>query len=137
MSDNRAEDRAAISAMLQEMYEAWEDNDADGFVRCFNEDATSILPGSMRGSRKVIRDLMAEGFEGRLKGTSTEDKMLNLRFVGTDAAVANCESGILFPGETSVPEDRKIYATWTFEKRDGRWSVAAYHNSPVQMPARL
>jgi uncharacterized protein (TIGR02246 family) len=24
-----------------------------------------------------------------------------------------------------------VNATWVFEKRDGRWLIAAYHNSPV------
>jgi hypothetical protein len=24
-----------------------------------------------------------------------------------------------------------VNATWVFEKRDGQWLIAAYHNSPV------
>jgi uncharacterized protein (TIGR02246 family) len=134
MSDRRVEDQAAINAMLIEMYRAWADNDADSFVKYYTEDATAILPGSMRGSKKVVRDMMAAAFEGPLKGTSTVNKQLSLRFVGRDGAVAIDESGVLFAGETSVPEDRKVYATWTFEKRDGQWMVAAYHNSPTQIP---
>lgn len=27
-------------------------------------------------------------------------------------------------------------ATWVFEKRDGRWLIAAYHNSPTLPPER-
>ena len=134
MSHSRSEDEAAINVMLSEMYQAWTDNDADGFVKYYSDDATAILPGSLRGSRKVIRDLMAAGFEGPLKGSSTVDKRLSLRFVGQDAAIAISEGGILFAGEDAVPEARKIHATWVFEKRDGRWMVAAYHNSPVQTP---
>lgn len=131
MSHSRSDDEAAINVMLSEMYQAWTDNDADGFVKYYTHDATAILPGSLRGSRKVIRDLMAAGFEGPLKGSSTVDKQLSLRFVGQDAAIAISEGGILFGGEDAVPEARKIHATWVLEKRDGRWMVAAYHNSPV------
>ena len=40
-------------------------------------------------------------------------------------------SGIRFPGETEVPADRMVHATWVLEKRDGAWLVAAYHNSPA------
>jgi uncharacterized protein (TIGR02246 family) len=29
-----------------------------------------------------------------------------------------------------------VNATWVLEKRDGRWLIAAYHNSPVQAPAQ-
>jgi uncharacterized protein (TIGR02246 family) len=132
MSHNPAADAAEIDAMLSEMYQAWEANDAEGFVKYYTDDATAILPGSFRGSRQVIRDMMATGFEGPLKGTSTVDKQLSLRFVGQDAAIAICESGIRFPGETTVPDERKVNATWVFEKREGRWMIAAYHNSPVQ-----
>ena len=44
------------------------------------------------------------------------------------------ESSILFPGQTEVPDADKVNATWVFEKRDGQWLIAAYHNSPVQAP---
>jgi uncharacterized protein (TIGR02246 family) len=132
MPQTRSDDEAAINAVLGEMYDAWANNDADGFVQYYTDDATAILPGSFRGSRQVIRDLLAAGFDGHLKGSSTVDKQVSLRFVGQDAAIAISEGGIVFPGESAVPEARKINATWVFEKRDGRWLVAAYHNSPAQ-----
>ena len=132
---DRTQDKAAINAMLGEMYQAWDDNDADGFVKHYTDDATAILPGSLRNSRQVIRDTMATGFAGPLKGSASVDRQLSLRFVGQDAAIAISEGGIRFPGETAAPEDRKVNATWVFEKRDGRWMIAAYHNSPAQAPA--
>jgi uncharacterized protein (TIGR02246 family) len=134
MPHNRVEDEAAINAMLSEMYQAWAANDADGFAKYYNDDATAILPGSLRGSRKVIRDSMVAGFDGPLRDSSTVDRQLSLRFIGEDAAIAVSEGGILFAGEDAVPEARKIHATWVFEKRNGRWMIAAYHNSPVQVP---
>ena len=70
MSHNRVDDEVAINAMLSEMYQAWADNDANGFVRYYTDDATAILPGSLHGGRQVIRDSMAAGFEGPLKGSS-------------------------------------------------------------------
>jgi uncharacterized protein (TIGR02246 family) len=73
---------------------------------------------------------MAAAFAGPLKDSSTINKQLGIRFLGPDAAIVVSESGILFAGETEVPEARKVNATWVFEKRDGRWLIAAYHNSP-------
>jgi uncharacterized protein (TIGR02246 family) len=29
-----------------------------------------------------------------------------------------------------------VNATWVFEKRDGHWLIAAYHNSPVRAPGQ-
>lgn len=131
MSDNRDADKAAIQAVLTASYQAWQDGDAQGMVADYTPDATAIMTGSLRDSREVIRENMALAFGGPLKDTSTSNKQLSLRFLGPDAAIAISESGILFGGETEVPDARKVNATWVFEKRDGRWLIAAYHNSPV------
>jgi uncharacterized protein (TIGR02246 family) len=136
MSDSRTNDEAAIQAVLADSYEAWEAGDADGMVANYTGDATAIMTGSLRGSRDVIRESMALAFEGPLKGSTTYNKQLSLRFVGRDAAIVVSESGILFAGQTEVLETGKVNATWVFEKRDGQWLIAAYHNSPVLAPGQ-
>jgi uncharacterized protein (TIGR02246 family) len=132
MSDIRAADEAAIQSVLADSYKAWEAGDADGMVASYTADATAIMTGSLRDSRDVIRDSMALAFAGPLKDTSTWNKQLSVRFVGQDAAIVVSESGILFPGQTEVPDAAKVNATWVFEKRDGQWLIAAYHNSPAR-----
>ena len=136
MSDNRAEDKAAIQAVLVDSYKAWEGGDAEGMVANYTADATAIMTGSLRDSREVIRESMALAFAGPLKDSSTCNRQFSLRFVGRDAAIVVSESGILFPGQTEVPEAGKVNATWVFEKQDGRWLIAAYHNSPVLTPGQ-
>ena len=74
---------------------------------------------------------MAAAFAGPLKHTSTYNRQLSVRFLGDGAAVVVTESGILFGGQTEVPDNAKVNATWVMEKRDGRWLIAAYHNSAV------
>lgn len=134
MSHDRAEDESAIQAVLDRSYRAWAAGDADGMVAEYTEDATAIMPGSLRADRDAIRDGMALSFAGPLKGTSTRNTQLSLRFVGPDAAILVSESGILFGDQTDVPDAGKVNATWVLEKRDGRWLIAAYHNSPVLAP---
>jgi uncharacterized protein (TIGR02246 family) len=136
MSDSRAADEAAIQSVLAGSYKAWEAGDADGMVANYTADATAIMPGSLRGSRDVIRENMALAFAGPLKGSSTRNKQLSLRFAGRDAAIVVSESGILLAGENEVPDTRKVNATWVFERRDGQWLIAAYHNSPVLAPGQ-
>jgi uncharacterized protein (TIGR02246 family) len=136
MSDSRAEDKAAIEAVLVDSYKAWEAGDADGMVADYTADATAIMTGSLRDSRAAIRQNMALAFEGPLKGTSTWNKELSFRFVGTDAAIAVYESGILFGDQSEVADAGKVNATWVFEKRDGQWLIAAYHNSPLLAAAQ-
>jgi RNA polymerase sigma-70 factor, ECF subfamily len=136
MSDSRAHDKAAIEAILANSYKAWEAGDAAGMVADYTADATAIMTGSLRESRDMIRGNMALAFEGPLKGTSTWNKELSFRFIGRDAAIAVYESGILFGDQTEVPDAGKVNATWVFEKQDGQWLIAAYHNSPVLAPGQ-
>jgi uncharacterized protein (TIGR02246 family) len=134
MSNSRVDDEAAIQAVLVDSYKAWEAGDADAMVADYTVDATAIMTGSLRESREVIRASMAMAFEGPLKSSSTYNKQLSIRFVGRDAAIVISESAIVFAGQTEIPEAGKVNATWVFEKRDGRWLIAAYHNSPVLAP---
>jgi uncharacterized protein (TIGR02246 family) len=136
MSDIREADEAAIQAVLVASYKAWEAGDADGMVADYTADATAIMTGSLRDSRDVIGENMALAFEGPLRGSSTYNKQLSIRFVGRDGAIVVSESGILFAGQTEVPDTGKVNCTWVFEKRDGQWLIAAYHNSPVLAPGQ-
>ena len=136
MSDSRAEDQAAIQAVLVESYKAWEAGDAEGMVADYTADATAIMTGSLRDGREAVRENMALAFAGPLKGSSTRNKQLSLRFVGRDAAIVVSESGILFAGQTEVPDAGKVNATWVLEKQNGQWLIAAYHNSPVLAPGQ-
>ncbi|MFC1418226.1 SgcJ/EcaC family oxidoreductase [Streptacidiphilus cavernicola] len=131
MSDNRANDTAAITAVLDGVYQAWDRYDADAFVADYTEEATAILPGSYRASREEIRQSMAAGFASYLKGSTTTNRQLGIRFLGRDGAIVVSETGVLFPGESEAPAERIAYATWVLEKRDGAWLVAGYHNSPA------
>lgn len=135
MSNDRAADEAAIHSVMSASYKAWEAGDADAMVADYTEDATAILPGSLRDGRAAVRDSMALGFAGPLKGTSTSNERLGIRFVGRDGAIVLTKSAILFPGETAAPDARSVNCTWVLEKRDGRWLIAAYQSSPVVAPA--
>jgi uncharacterized protein (TIGR02246 family) len=135
MSEKRPQDVAAIKGVLDDLYKAWDAGDADAFVADYTEDATVVMPGAYRGSREEIRRNMAEGFASYLKGSTTIDELQSIRFLGEDGAVAVSESRVLFPGEAEPPADRKVRATWVLEKRDGAWKLAAYHNSPADLPS--
>jgi uncharacterized protein (TIGR02246 family) len=131
MTVTRSDDEAAIKGVLEGIYKAWDAGDADAFVADYRDDATAILPGSYRRSKEEVRANMAAGFASFLKGSTTVDKLESIRFLGESAAVAVSETGVRFPGETEVPADRTVYATWVLEKRDGAWLLVSYHNSPA------
>jgi uncharacterized protein (TIGR02246 family) len=134
MTETRPDDVAAIKGVLDHLYQAWDAGDADAFVTDYTQDATAIMPGTYRKSREEVRQGMADGFASFLKGSTNIDKLESVRFLGEDAAVAVSKTSLKFPGETEVPAERVVYATWALEKRDGTWLIAAYHNSPAVLP---
>jgi uncharacterized protein (TIGR02246 family) len=134
MTETRQDDVAAIKGVLGNLYQAWDAGDADAFVADYTEDATAIMPGSFRQSKEEVRQNMAEGFASYLKGSTNLDQLQSVRFLGDDAAIAVSETSLRFPGETEVPAERVVRATWVLEKRGSAWLIAAYNNSPVTLP---
>ena len=134
MTETRLHDEAAIKDVLGRLYQAWDAGDADAFVAGYTQDATAIMPGSYRTSREDVRQNMAAGFASYLKGSTNIDQLESIRFLGDDAAIAVSRTSLKFPGETEVPAERTVMATWVLEKRDGTWLIAAYHNSPAVQP---
>ena len=132
MTETRPHDVAAIKGVLENHYKAWDAGDADAFVADYTEDATVIMPGIYRKSKEEVRRNMAEGFASFLKDSTAIDKLESIRFLGENAAVAVSETGVRFPGETGVPAERVVYATWVLEKRGVRRRPVA----PVGASAR-
>lgn len=123
-------DKAAVAGLTQRMVAAWSGHDADAFAALFVEDGTMILPGVFRSGRDAIRDHMAGAFRNEYKGSQVTGQPLALRFLTAEVAVLLTEGGVLAPGDTEVTADQAIRATWLAVKRDGRWWLAGYQNSP-------
>jgi uncharacterized protein (TIGR02246 family) len=117
--------------VIQGTVAAWSANDPDAFADLYATDATIVLNGGtfLRG-REEIRAFMTAGFQGPLRGTRGVDEPLSVRTIG-DTAVVVSRSGFLQPGEDTLAPDRVRMATWMLIRQDGRWLVAAYHNSTV------
>jgi uncharacterized protein (TIGR02246 family) len=124
-------DDSAVLKVLDEIYAAWADNDAEAFVASYTADATTIQPGTYRNTREMVRDGMAAGFAGPLKGSRVLDEVQSVRYLSDDAAVVISRSAVLMAGETDVPADRWVLATWVLTRQSDRWLLAAYHNCPA------
>ena len=124
-------DRQAVLDVLKGVYEAWGANDAEAFVADYIDDASVVQPGVYKKDRDEIRATMARGFAGPLKGSQAIDQPQDVRFLNEQTAVVVSEGGVVSPGQDAVPSQSLVRATWVLAKRNGRWYVAAYHNSPA------
>lgn len=52
-------------------------------------------------------------------------------------ALLRTHGGILAPGETEIDQELAVRSTWVLVRRDGRWKLAAYQNTPRGSGATL
>ncbi len=121
----------AVREVLRDVYTAWAKNDADAFAELYVEDATVVMPGVYHNNSDGVRTYMAAAFAGPLKGSKAFDEPQNIRFLRDDVVVVVSEAGILMAGESKLPDERLVRATWVLTKQDEKWLVAAYHNCPA------
>jgi uncharacterized protein (TIGR02246 family) len=133
-TDSNTADSAATDSVLgviQAVYDAWADGDADTFAKLYTADASVVQPGIYKKNSEVIRTTMAAGFAGPLKGSRVLDEPQSVRFLGSDTAVVITEGGILMAGQTEIPAEGLVRCTWVLTRQDEQWYVVAYHNSPA------
>ncbi|HEX9336797.1 MAG TPA: SgcJ/EcaC family oxidoreductase [Pseudonocardiaceae bacterium] len=128
---DQSTDVTAVHALLARFYDGWTAHDADAMAALYVEDATVAITGQFHQGRSAIRDFLAGGFAGPIKGSRGVDTPLDVRIINGNTAIVVSTAGVLMPGEQSVPADRQRVATWTLSKQDGEWLIAAYANSPA------
>jgi uncharacterized protein (TIGR02246 family) len=136
-SNDLTTDEEGVRALLVGLASAWAANDGTAFAELFSADGSVVLPGDIYLKNKEhIRGFMTAAYQGPYKGTNVVGTALDIRFIDAATSVMITEGGVLAPGETEVAPERAIRATWVSVKQDdGEWKLAAYHNSPINVPA--
>ena len=129
---NSAQDEAAIRAIIRGVEDAWNAHDGKAFAAPFAADADYVIVngGYIRG-RDAIEKGHVDLFSTLYKESHNVATIKSVRFLRPDVAVAHVEWKLEFKagGET-----RKGHAmnTMVFTKENGKWSIAAFQNTPVQ-----
>ncbi|NIH86986.1 SgcJ/EcaC family oxidoreductase [Amycolatopsis granulosa] len=118
---------ASVTAVLDSLAEAWARGDADSYGAHFTEDATYItFVGTRYQGRQDIADSHRSLFAKFLKGTRLAHEVLDVRFLGPDAAVLTSRGDTV---KGKQPKALTKVQTYTLVRQDGRWLVAAFHNT--------
>ncbi|HEY0169290.1 MAG TPA: SgcJ/EcaC family oxidoreductase [Jatrophihabitans sp.] len=125
-----AADMAAIAAVPARMVAAWAAHDADAFAELFTEDGTLILPGVYKKGHDEIRDFMAAQFDGAYKGSTVTGSPIEIKPLRAGAVAVITQGGVMPAGETEVPDEAAIRASWILVKRGRKWLLAVYQNCP-------
>ncbi|GGL22516.1 SgcJ/EcaC family oxidoreductase [Nocardia jinanensis] len=125
------DDKAAIIAVMAEMSSTWARHDADAYGALFTQDATYVtFVGTYYSGRADIVECHRALFAKFLKNTELAGEITDIRFFGPDTAVVTGR-GDTYKGATAprVSKLSKVQTCTFVREADGRWRVAAFHNT--------
>lgn len=128
-SQGAAQDEAAIRAIVQGVQDAWNAHDGRAFAAGFAADADYVV---VNGMYVKGRDAIEQGHTQILTTVYRESRNVatvkGVRFIRPDVAVAHVEWNLeVSPGG----EKARALCTMVLTKDGGKWSIAAFHNTPV------
>ncbi len=130
MSENNGVKAAALAGPLRAQA-AWNDNDADAFADVFVENGSILVGDDQLTDRDAIRAYLRDAFAGKLRGTRVVQDPIEVKVLAPDVAVVITEGGVVYEGETEVPADRAVRATWVSVRREGEWRLFSQQSSPI------
>jgi uncharacterized protein (TIGR02246 family) len=125
-----AADQAAIAAVPARMVAAWAAHDADAFADLFAEDGTLMLPGVYKKGKDEIRKYMAAEYAGAYQGTTVTGTPIEIKPLQAGAVALLTQGGVIPAGQTELPDEAAIRASWILVKRNRKWLLAVYQNCP-------
>ncbi|RSN51824.1 DUF4440 domain-containing protein [Streptomyces sp. WAC 04229] len=123
-----AQDRQAVTDVIDSLIDAWRRHDADAYAAPFTDDATYVtFVGTYYQGRRDIAESHRVLFAKYLKGTQLADEVLDVRFPAPDVAVVTGR-GDTYKGKR--PEKLSKVQTYTLVRQtDGQWRIAAFQNT--------
>jgi uncharacterized protein (TIGR02246 family) len=125
-------DENAVRQIVQQLQDGWNAHDGKAFAAPFATDADYVIVNGMKiKGREEIEKGHTGIFTTIYKDSHNVATFKGVRFLRPDVAVAHVEWNLEF---TMGGEKRKAQAmnTLVLTKDGGKWSIAAFHNTPIQ-----
>lgn len=135
-SQKMSQDETAVREIVQQVQDGWNAHDSKAFAAPFAADADYVV---VNGMYIKGRDAIEEGHTGIFtaiyKDSRNAATIKSVRFVRKDVAVVHIEWNLEF---NAGGEKRKAHAlnTMIMTKDKGKWSIAAFQNTPIQTENR-
>ena len=133
---NSSADEADIRQVVRQVQDAWNAHDGKAFATPFALDADYVtVRGEHAKGREAIEKGHTEIFTTIYKDSHNVGTVKSIRFLRPDVAVVQGEWNLEF---RAGGEARKGHAmnTMVMTKDNGKWSIAAFQNTPVQAQGR-
>ena len=132
-STNKPADERAIDELFEQLLEDWARGDGEAYGSRFIEGADYVaFDGTRTGGRSDISTSHQELFDKWLRGSRLTGRILSVKFLSPDVALAHATGGTVLRGKARPSPERDSIQTLVAVKRDEQWRFAAFHNSRVR-----
>ena len=126
-------DEAMIHANVEQMVKGWNAKSGAEFAKPFAEDSDYVV---VNGTHIKGRAANAEShqriFDTIYKDSSIVPIVKQIRFLRPDVAVVHGESNLTFKINGEEKKGKGL-VTLVMTKEKGKWSIAAFQNTPIQL----
>jgi uncharacterized protein (TIGR02246 family) len=138
-ADGSAEDRAAITRLVNAFAESFSKHDAHAITQTFTPDGdfTNMTGLHVRG-HDAIQQRFTTIFKGRNRNAHRTDTVKAIRFYTPEIAMVDADTvitGTLGPDGTSVLPPRHGLMIVVVTKQNGRWAISNFHEAEFEEPA--
>jgi uncharacterized protein (TIGR02246 family) len=125
-------DEAAIKAIFKQMEDGWNAHDGKAFSAPFAADADYVVVNGMHlKGREAIEKVHTGIFTTIYKESHNQATVKSIRFIRPDVAVAHVEWQMQ---PNPKAEKARAMSTFILTKDSGKWSITAFHNTPIALP---
>ena len=119
-------DEAEVRGLLDKINQAWARGDATAYASFHTPDADLVdFRGTHARGRQAIIGLLQPAFDGVLKNTRVQARIVAFRFLSPQVAIFHTKGRIVPTGADSIQ-------TFVATKGDQGWLIAAFQNTRLQ-----
>ena len=136
MTTPRDSDEAEVRSLYERLLDAWNKRDAAAYAALFDDGANVVgFDGSQMTGRSEIETTLAQIF-ARHQTAPYVSKVREVRLLTPDVAVLRAVVGMVPPGQNDINPGVNAIQTLVAVRRDGRWRIALFQNTPAQFHGR-
>ncbi len=125
-------DEAAIRANVEQMEAGWNAHDGKAFAAPFSADADYVVVNGMYvKGREEIEKGHIQIFTTIYKESRNAATIKSVRFLRKAVAVVHAEWNLEFSAGGKTQKGHAL-STLIMTKENGKWSIAAFQNTPIQ-----
>ncbi len=134
--DSLSPDEIEARALYRQVLDGWNKRSANGFAALFTNDGSVVgFDGSMLDGPAEIESALRQIFANHPTAAYVA-KVRSVRFLAPDVAVLRAVAGMVPPGQSDLNPAVNAVQTLVAAKRDGKWRVVLFQNTPAQFHGR-